>query len=238
MTGFVHWNPKTKPITYRVALEVATHEAIVREAYRDSVGVWTWSIGLTNATGHNVKRYINNPQSLIKCLEIYVWALNNYAERVRDVFEGYDLTEAQFAAALSFHWNLGRIHRASWVDLWKQGKISKARKSFLSWNKPPEIRKRRRMEHNLFFDGKWSQNGLIVEYPVTSSSTPWWSRAKQINIEEELKKALQIGPQTGETEVIKELIPEVTKTPEKSSESQETVWWVKLLIGLFKGLRK
>lgn len=33
-------------VTYRIALEVAYHEALVRRAYKDSVGVWTWSVGL------------------------------------------------------------------------------------------------------------------------------------------------------------------------------------------------
>ena len=32
-------------ITHRVTLEVVTHEGLVPEAYKDSVGVWTWSLG-------------------------------------------------------------------------------------------------------------------------------------------------------------------------------------------------
>lgn len=38
-------------ITARVALELASHEGLVRQAYKDSVGVWTWSIGITSASG-------------------------------------------------------------------------------------------------------------------------------------------------------------------------------------------
>ena len=54
----------TNPITYKTALEIASHEALIRQAYKDSVGVWTWSVGLTSATGHDVLRYKANPNPL------------------------------------------------------------------------------------------------------------------------------------------------------------------------------
>lgn len=60
-------------IDARAALEIGFHEAIVRQAYRDGGGVWTWSVGLTSATGHDVERYINNPQTIQYCLDVYAW---------------------------------------------------------------------------------------------------------------------------------------------------------------------
>lgn len=162
-------------ITYRVAMEIATHEALVRQAYRDSQGVWTWSIGITSASGHDVRRYIGKPQSLEHCLAIYLWALDNYAEAVRAEFAGRDLSEAEFAAALSFHWNTGSIRSASWPDLWKAGKIAEARASFLSWRKPASIIGRREAEAALFFDGIWRQTDGIPEYTrLTAAHTPDW----------------------------------------------------------------
>ena len=103
-------------ITLRVALELLSHEAIVREAYKDSVGVWTWGVGVTDASGHKVQRYIDSPQTIERCLEIYVWLLRTrYAPAVRKAFEGHNLSEHEFAAALSFHYNTGAIGRATWV---------------------------------------------------------------------------------------------------------------------------
>lgn len=181
-------------ITYNVALEVASHEAIVRQAYKDSVGKWTFSVGLTNATGHNVERYIGNPQPLEHCLAIYVWALEKYADRVREAFAGHNLTETQFAAALSFEWNTGSIKRASWVKEWKAGNIAGARRSIMNWKSPPEIIPRREKERDLFFDGKWSNNGTILEYTrVSATGHPVWSSAKRVNIERELRAAF--GPE-------------------------------------------
>lgn len=150
-------------ITVRTAAELAVHEALVREAYKDSVGVWSWSIGITNASGHTVHpRYKDKPQTLDRCFDVYVWLLREkYAPAVRKAFEGHSLTEEQFAAALSFHYNTGAILTADWVKLWKVGDISKAKTSFMNWRKPAEIIPRREKERDLFFDGKWSGNGVV-----------------------------------------------------------------------------
>jgi lysozyme len=181
-------------VTYRIALEVASHEAIIRQAYKDSVGVWTWSVGLTSATGHDVTRYIDKPAPLSKCLEVYVWALDRYADAVREVFAGYDLTEAQFAAALSFHWNTGAIKRASWVKSFKAGDMAGAKARFMNWVTPKSITARRAAERDLFFSGKWNNDGTMTEYTrLTASHTPVWSSAKKINVKVELLQAFE-GP--------------------------------------------
>ncbi|MGB1254075.1 MAG: lysozyme, partial [Candidatus Promineifilaceae bacterium] len=123
----------TNQLTTRIALEVASHEAIIRQAYKDSVGVWTWSVGLTSMSGHNVERYIGKPQPLKKCLEVFLWALERYADDVREAFAGHSLSDEEFAAALSFHWNTGAIKKASWVKQWKSGQIAAAKKSFMNY---------------------------------------------------------------------------------------------------------
>lgn len=182
-------------LTVRTVLEVGSHEAIIRQAYKDSVGVWTWSAGITSKSGHKVERYIDNPQPMAKCLEIWIWLLERYADDVRKVFAGHELSESQFAAALSFHWNTGSIKRASWVKHWKAGNVSKARKAFMNWSKPKEIIPRRKKERDLFFDGKWSNDGKITEYTrLTSRHTPVWGSAKRIDIREEVSELLYSGP--------------------------------------------
>ncbi|NSX54557.1 lysozyme [Parasulfitobacter algicola] len=178
-------------ITVRTALEIAHHEALVRQAYRDSVGVWTWSIGVTNSSGHSVERYIDNPQPLIRCLEVWLWVLDRYARRVRSAFDGFELTEPQFAAALSFDYNTGGITRATWVQLWKADDISGARRAFLNWRRPPEIIPRREKERDLFFDGIWSNRGTITEITrLTANYSPIFSSAIQIDIRNELDALL------------------------------------------------
>lgn len=193
-------------ITAKTALEVAGHEAIIRQAYKDSVGVWTWSAGITSASGHKVERYIGKPQTMAKCLEVYIWLLEEkYAPAVRKAFSGHDLTEAQFAAALSFHWNTGAIARASWVKDFKAGNIVKARKSFMAWRKPPEIIKRREAECDLFFEGVWSSRGTVAEYTkVTKRGTPVWGSRVEVDVRKEIEALL------GAKELIQKHTPPAT----------------------------
>lgn len=127
-------------ITPKIALEVAYHEGLVQQAYKDSVGIWTWSIGVTSLSGHKVERYIKNPQSIERCVEVYIWLLETrYLPAVERAFDGVPLTEEQIGAALSFHWNTGGIEKARWVRDWINGNTEKARANFMNWRKPPEI---------------------------------------------------------------------------------------------------
>ena len=182
----------TISLTARVALELVGHEAIVQEAYRDSKGIWTWGIGVTDKSGHSVARYKDNPQSIAHVLAVYVWLLRtNYVPDVLKAFDGFPLTEAQFAAALSFHYNTGAILRASWVSKVRAGDREAARRSFMEWRNPPEIIQRRQAECDLFFDGKWSQDGKATVYPVRKPSyTPNWGAAKRVDISADMAKAL------------------------------------------------
>ena len=158
-------------ISPKVASEIAFHEGLVREAYRDSEGVLTWSFGITSASGHKVERYLNNPATIERCVEVYVWLLDKkYAPAVRKMFKGHNLTDAQFAAALSFHWNTGAIERATWVRKWLSGDVAGARSSFMAWSKPASIIGRRRAERDLFFDGDWSSDGKTTLYQNVSAS--------------------------------------------------------------------
>ena len=111
-----------RPLTPRIVGEILHHEGLVREAYRDSAGVWTWSVGITSASGHRVERYRDNPQSIARCLEVFVWLLTaRYLPAVLAAFGGFVPQEHELAAALSFHWNTGAIGRAAWLKRFLAG---------------------------------------------------------------------------------------------------------------------
>jgi lysozyme len=186
--------PAVTQLSLRGYQELVCHEAIVQEAYKDSKGIWTWGIGVTNASGHIVNRYRDKPQPLDKCIEIFVWLVKErYLKDVLEAFKGFDLTEAQLAAAVSFHYNTGSIKSASWVALWKQKKYADARVSFASWRIPAEIVGRRNKEIALFFDGIWSNDGKTTVIPVRKPSyQPNFAQAKRVDISEDLKKALRL----------------------------------------------
>ena len=181
------------PITIRMMLEIIEHEAIVPEAYKDSVGVWTWGVGVTDASGHKVyPRYRNKPATIYRCLEVYEWLLRTkHLPEVLQAFRGRQLTECQLVAALSFHWNTGAIGSADWVQSCLRGDDTRAYREFLNWRKPIEILGRRKLERALFFDGSWSSDGSVTFIPRVSHdqrARPIWSSAKQIDITDELDR--------------------------------------------------
>lgn len=176
----------------KIVMEIASVEAVIRQAYKDSKGNWTWSVGLTSATGHDVERYIGKPQSMQHCMDIWIWAMQRYADEVSAAFKGHDLTEAQSAAALSFHWNTGAIGRAEWVKKWKSGDVSGAHKGFMNYRSPPDIIDRRKKERDLFFDSTWSGDGKMGEYTrLTKANTPVWGSRVTVDVSEELKRAFE-----------------------------------------------
>lgn len=176
-------------LTMRIMVEIIEHEAIVPEAYKDSVGIWTWGVGVTSMSGHDVARYKDSPQSIKRCLEVYEWLLRvKYLPPVLKAFEGRVLTESELGAALSFHWNTGAISKATWVQSVLAGKIDQARAEILNWRSPIEILGRRKLERDLFFDGRWSSDGLVTVYDVSKPSySPKWSSARQVDIRETLE---------------------------------------------------
>ncbi len=164
---------------------VLSAEGMVLEAYKDSVGVWTWAGGVTNASGHEVyPRYLDKPQTLEKCLEVTVWLMRErYLPAVARAFAGCELNEAQVAAALSFHWNSGAIGVADWVKDFKAGKPTSAKAAIMNYRKPASIIPRREMERDLFFDGKWPSDLRCPLYEVAKPShTPRWASRKMVDV--------------------------------------------------------
>ncbi len=162
-------------ITARIACELAGAEGIVPEWYLDSATppVGTWGIGVTDSSGHLVARYKDKPATIKRVLEVYIWLLRTtYGPEVLAAFKGRTLTEAQFAAALSFHYNTGAIAATAWVSLFLAGKVAEARK-FLETHylNDGDLKPRRMDEAALFFDGKWKHlDGIVNVYPVSKPS--------------------------------------------------------------------
>jgi GH24 family phage-related lysozyme (muramidase) len=182
-------------LTLRVACELVSQEAIVLEAYYDSANPpqLTWGIGVTSNSGHKVERYKDSPQTIEHCLEVYLWMLRErYIPDVRTAFQGLKLNEAQFAAALSFHYNTGAILKTEWVEDYRNGNPTLAR---LFWEthylNGGDLKPRRKAEAALFFDGVWSGDGTTTIWPVKKPSyTPDWGHGQKVDIRDDMAKAL------------------------------------------------
>lgn len=184
----------TALLSERMLLEIAEHEGLVLEAYRDGEGVLTWGFGVTDASGHKVARYIGRPSSIERAVEVFEWLLRTkYLPQVVNAFRGRPLTEAQLTAALSFHWNTGAIAQADWVQSFLLGRRERAWSEFMNWSKPRSIIPRRKAERALFFDGRWSGDGVVLLYDRVNPKeprNPVWSSAREIDIKDEVRAAL------------------------------------------------
>jgi lysozyme len=187
-----------RTITPRIAIELIAHEGIAREAYKDSVGVWTWSVGVTDASGHVVfPRYKDQPQPLEHCLGVYLWLLRTrYLPPVLAAFGSHEPTEAELGAALSFHWNTGAISRASWIARFVRGHVEDARRAMLEWARPASLLERRKREAALFFDGTWTNDGTARVYAV---SKPGYrpTGAKRVDIRPVIEGLFASNPAKG-----------------------------------------
>ena len=175
----------------RGLIEIASHEAIVMSPYLDSTGVWTVGIGHTaNAGKPDPGQEDYREFSMSEIMEIFARDIEKFEARVRKVF-GRNLKQEQFDAAVSFDFNTGGIHRATWAKLFNQGKDAEARKAFMAWSKPPEIIPRREKERDLFFDGKYSCDGMVNVYPATCDGAVLWKQGWKSNA---LATGMEIKP--------------------------------------------
>lgn len=173
--------------------EIAAHEGIVLSKYKDSVGVWTIGIGHTKSAGAPDPMTIKSDLPLKDVMEIFARDIAKYEKRVTKAFKR-KLTQSQFDAAVSFDFNTGGIHRASWVKLFNSGNDQSARRAFMKWRKPREIIPRRQAECDLFFDGQYSGDGTANVYSATSKGKVLWSSGRKVRLPE-----LSHGYQTNST---------------------------------------
>ena len=152
--------------------------------YKDSVGVWTIAAGITDNAGVSIRpSTYTGTLTVPQAMDLFAEALKKYEDRVRRRFAGFTLTQAEFDAAVSFDYNTGGIFKASWVDAVKRGDRVDARRRFMLWNKPPEIKGRRTKEMDLFFEGEYSNNGTVPVYKATSAGRVIWGSRKSVPVD-------------------------------------------------------
>ena len=147
-------------------LEIAEHEGIVPAPYLDSVGVWTFGVGHTkNAGGLDPAQMPKGmPEDFHAGLDLAVETFREdakkYEDRVNKAIK-VPLEQHEFDALVSFDLNTGGIHRAKLTKRINAGDQN-ASESFFGWLRPPELRKRRTAEKNLFDTGDYDANGTKI----------------------------------------------------------------------------
>ena len=183
-------------------LEIAEHEGIVPTVYLDSVGVKTYGIGHTkNAGGLNPENMsMAMPSDLDaaidKALEVFAKDVVTYEKRVNQHIK-VPLKQHEFDALVSFDFNTGgiyyysktakRMKNAALVDR-INARDPDASEAFFGWLRPPELRKRRTAEKNLFDTGNYDANGDKIPVWKTNGAGKLRGQLKTIKGADLLKR--------------------------------------------------
>lgn len=152
---------------------LAIKEGLVPAPYLDSVGVWTYGIGLAETSGiepnpRNMPRGMpsNVDAAIDDAIRLFPRVLKKYEDAVNRAVK-VPLAQHEFDALVSFHYNTGGIARAALTRHLNAGDRKAAADAFMGWLKPPEIRGRREAEQRLFRDGVYP-SGSIPVYSVNA----------------------------------------------------------------------
>jgi lysozyme len=158
--------------------DLKLHEGEVLKAYRCPAGVWTIGVGLTSASG--VVKV--TPGMVITAAEsdrLLTEALRrNYEPRVAKAMPGAKPHE--FDGGVSFDFNTGAIHRASWVKAWAKLDWVMVEAGLKRWTKGggkvlPGLVRRREAEYQMIRFGRYMAGPASPVAPakVTEGSATW-----------------------------------------------------------------
>lgn len=190
------------------------HEGIVPGPYRDSVGVWTYGVGHTSAAGKpypkNMKRGMpkNLDAEIDKVFSLFRADLAKYEARVNQAIK-VPVEQHEFDAAVSFDYNTGAIHRATWVKSLNAGDRALAARQIMSWTKPSEIKERREAEQALFEKGTYP-SGKVTVWGVAESGQVVWKPVRRIDVGG-LGKASLITPTASSSNWVASLIQAILR---------------------------
>jgi lysozyme len=150
--------------------DIKLHEGEVLKAYRDPVGILTIGVGLTSASG-----VIKVTPGMVITREeserLLTLALNrNYEPRVQKAMP--KASQHEFDAGVSFDFNTGAIHRASWVKSWRVQDWVMVEAGLKRWTKAggkvlPGLVRRREAEYKMMRYGRYASDGKAVPVPTS-----------------------------------------------------------------------
>lgn len=158
--------------------QLVSEEGIIPAPYYDSENVLTFGIGHTKAAGglDPARIPVGMPRDLDAALDtvfkVFVTDLPKYEAGVRKALGDMPVSQSQFDAAVSFHYNTGAIGRANWVDAWVAGDAIRAADMIMNWSKPAAIIPRRENEQTLFRTGHYSGHAATV-WGVSGYNVVW-----------------------------------------------------------------
>ncbi|WP_321341771.1 peptidoglycan-binding protein [Breoghania sp.] len=138
---------------------IAAHEGVVLRAYRDVAGVWTIGVGHTARAG-GIRPRAGLTISRKEAMTLLEQDLRRFERRV-EATRAFK-APAAFDGAVSFDFNTGRIHNATWVRRYVNGQLKGAESALMQWVKAggrtwPGLKRRRAAEADLVFRGRYGE---------------------------------------------------------------------------------
>ncbi|WP_172448406.1 lysozyme [Caulobacter mirabilis] len=164
------------------ALELIGHEAVVLTRYLDSKGIWTIGVGHTAAAGKPDPKTYPGAMALEEAIELFRRDLVRYEDGVNTAVTA-KVSQTEFDALVSFHFNTGAIARAALTVSINRGDKTTAAEQFMSWRRPPEIVGRRAKEQKLFRDGIYSNGGKARLLPASADGKVQWGAGRTVSLE-------------------------------------------------------
>ncbi len=198
-----------------------SHEGVVQTRYKDAVGVWTIGVGHTAAAGPPDPAKVVGVLTMSEVFDLLRRDMSRYEDDVRKAVK-VALEQHEFDALVSWHYNTGRIARASFLaDLnagRKRAAGEKLRTAIVTakGKRLQALVDRRAAESALFLEGKYPKPFANL-YPASPHGKVLWDKGERID----LVRALQAsGKPAGAQEQPKatEQPPRPEPAPAPSSE--------------------
>lgn len=207
-------------------VELVGHEGVCLSKYKDSVGVWTIGIGATKTEIPDLDNWpLSKTITMQQAFDLLKAGIVKY-ENALNAGLKQPVTQTQFDALCSWCYNVGVgwVPKASVIRLLNNKQSGQVLyNALMQYQKPKEILGRRRKEAILLRDGKYSNDGKALLFPVSSKGYPVYGKGKSINVWEYLNISNSFQPS-----------PEpVTKTEEKSAVPS----WLDLATAILHKLR-
>lgn len=169
-------------ISGRGFADLLLSEAIVTRRYKDSVGVWTYGLGHTAAAGRPDPEGVMTDQPLADILALARADLRKYEADVNSAVK-VELSQPEFDALVSFHFNTGKIKRATLTKKLNAGDRAGAAAAFMAYKKPASIIERRKREQHLFATGEYANTAMTaMVYPATDDGHVQWRLGRKMRI--------------------------------------------------------
>ena len=216
---------------------ILSFEGIVLSTYNDSVGVPTIGIGHTRSAGPPVPTP-GMTVTLAEALDIFRRDIERYEAQVLAAIK-VPLTENQFDALVSWHFNTGRISNSTLTDKLNADDAAGAAKEFPRWNKAggkvlEGLVKRRKREQAIFEDADYGTDKIPVWERLNGSSTQKTREEVIALLENAAKTAVNVAPE--EELTTEELLANPTSALLPKQRPKQTVRVTRAVLEKFKDL--